>query len=289
MATTVDTLIYAVGGGHGHFIRGRTLQERLAAEGRSTLLLAREGSAPDGVAPRGDVRWVKGSGEAIATAMEDVRAESILVDTFPGGWRGELKGDVLTRFPRRVLVARYRRQVDWDKVGAVYEELLLPYPVDRNEWEWSPPHASFAGFIVRRDAPRWRREGRDLVLVDTHRRCRPALVDVIQRCAVRHGLGFRCLDRIGGDLRASRALVVGAGYNTFYELILQGAEARFFPLERRHDDQYRRASLWNRAITGLAGLDAWLGDGPELVPADSGGISIADSLRVVTKKKRVKR
>jgi hypothetical protein len=53
-------------------------------------------------------------------------------------------------------------------------------------------------------------------------------------------------------------LSVGAGYNIVHELKTLGTNARFFPLERRYDNQFLRAARSDQALVSASELDAWL-------------------------------
>lgn len=258
---TASVLVYAVGGGHGHAMRGAVLRRRLRAHGHRVQLLVRPESA----------RWLD---EEIATDLEDAlakRHDAIVVDTFPRGWRGELEG-VLDRFARRVLVSRYNRDLDFLDGAARYDRVINPYPAEHDEWDAPPPRATHVGWLVRPTPMRIDPSGDEVVILDPEARVPGSLLDTLSAHARRAGRSLRRILRMPPSLRAAKLVCVGAGYNTVYELARSQVDVRFVPLARRFDDQPRRAARVGRLAGSLPALAAWIA-----APIDARPIARASS------------
>jgi predicted glycosyltransferase len=209
--------IYAAGGGRGHLARAR----QIAARFRDARIYG-DGELPDG-------------------------GDTIIVDTFAGGRRGEL-ADVLPRFARRVLVRRYVRPGSdvHDAIDA-YDRVWLPYAADACEWDGAVP-GEYVGPLVRT----LRVAGPVLPLV--------VLGDVARLPADwAWPAGTTFVARWDDVLPAARAyFVVGAGHNTIYELRGLGVPFAAYPLDRRFDDQHRRAARLGVGVWSKRELGAWL-------------------------------
>jgi len=265
VATTVDWLIYAVGAGLGHARRGWLLQRELQAAGHSALLLVRPSSdrhLPAGKAPR-----------ILAESLADPALRPVLyqpprtlvVDTFASGWRGELRGELPERFASRVWLARHSRSHSAAD-AARFHRVLSPYPASRCEWDGRMPAARHGGYLVDAAHLDLRPDRRHFALVDSERRCNARLLDLLQTAARRAGLAFRLHRCLHDRIRAAKLLVVGAGYHSFYECLSQEVDVRFLPVEKRHDDQHRRARRFRRALSSLDELLPWL-TAPASAPA----------------------
>lgn len=180
----------------------------------------------------------------------------IVVDTFPGGWRGELDEALLGRFERRIRIARYAQGLE--SRGEAYHRVLAPYPSGCCEWAGGLEGAVHAGYFVdaghvavTTDAPRFTVLGPD-------GRCNSHLLGVFAGLARRAGLQWRYRRRLISPLPARKLLAVGVGYHTFYELLGQGADLRFLPVRKRYDDQFRRAGLFGLDLSRLDQVLPWL-------------------------------
>lgn len=99
MATTVEYLINAVGGGHGHARRGLLIQRVLAQAGRKSALLIRPGAdryLPESSGPR---YYADGLDDPALAELRRHLPPKLIVDTFPAGWRGEFDGQDLRDEP----------------------------------------------------------------------------------------------------------------------------------------------------------------------------------------------
>jgi hypothetical protein len=254
-AEAARALVYARGGGHGHAMRGAELQRALCARGLQVELLVEPGSARWlGDPPPGGSRSGAGWAEALASGGRDL----LVVDTFPGGWRGEIAPADLRCFDRTVLVARYCRDPEVAAGARRYHAVLNPYPADLDEWAAPPARSWHAGWLVRPAPTAITCGGDRFLIVDPAGRLPPPLAGKLAARARALGLRLTTLRRWPAALRVAKLLVVGAGYNTVYELAAASADLRFVPLARRHDDQTRRARRVGRAVEDLGGLLRWL-------------------------------
>ena len=255
---TVEFLIYAVGGGKGHFVRGRTLQRLISESGRSSMLLVIPGSdadfPPDGTTENTARIYSNGSSEALRSCA----ATTIIVDTFPFGWRNELSIDLVNAFPQKIFLGRFHRNLQWEAVTAVYDHILLPYPLAESEWEYTPRESKCLGFLVRSDAPHWDFLEKRLVVVDIERRLSEKLFRIFEKIALRAGFSLQIEQNLTQQFCGEKFIVIGAGYNTFYETLRAGADALFMPIKKRFDDQFMRANRFQRTAESLRSVEQWL-------------------------------
>lgn len=253
--TPIRSLIYAVGGGLGHAMRGRELQRRLLErEGIRAHLLVRPGSEERlGVDPELPVSSAGIDGLALAES-----ADHLWVDTFPRGWRGELDAGWIARFGRSWLVSRINRAPDWEEGARAYSAILNPYPEGLDEWESPPPRATSVGWITRRSPFRFEPDRRGLLALDPRSELPERSVALLGRLARRHGLRFELARSLPETVTDTKVLCVGAGYNLVYETLGAGGDLRFIPLRRRYDDPARRVRLLGLGVPTLEELDGWL-------------------------------
>lgn len=249
--------IDARGGGFGHAMRGARLAALLAAEGHLPIVCVRPGSE----------RYLGRVLEAGAPAFE-VRAhdglpsrreamDTLIVDTFPEGARGEWTADALRPYARRVLCARFRRD-GLPPAAARYDEVWLPYCEAHDEWRGAQRGARYLGLVAGPSPLRVDPGGETLCVFDPGGRLDPGLRDVLARLAREAGRPLVFHAALEGRVEAAKVLVIGAGYNTVYELLREPMDVRFLPLARRFDDQARRARLLGRAADTLEALRDWL-------------------------------
>lgn len=256
MGTTADTLIYALGGGHGHARRGLLIQRLLAEAGRTSIVLLRPGSDVHFPHPAGPRLYAESLAEPALAALRRGPPRRLVVDTFPGGWRGDLSGEILGQFEHRILVARHARNPPGQ--SAAYERVLTPYPAGRSEWAPEPAGARPAGYVIDASHVVAEPGGKSFTVFDPAARCEGRAMALLAELARRAGLVFdhrRSLDR---PLRCRKLLVIGAGYHTFYELLGKGLDLSFLPLRKRWDDQFRRVARYGLELTRLAQVLPWL-------------------------------
>ncbi|HLF97024.1 MAG TPA: hypothetical protein VI457_07760 [Methylococcaceae bacterium] len=256
MVSTVDTLVYAIGGGHGHARRGWLLQQCLLQSGRDAVLLIRPGSDRHLPASKGVRLYARSLADSHLETLRRHPPRSIVVDTFPAGWCGELDEALLGRFERRVWIARYAQGLE--KRGTAYDQVLAPYPVGRCEWMGGLGGAVQAGYFVDAGHVAVTTDASCFTVLDPEGRCGARVLAVFAKLARRAGLLWRYQRRVISPLPARKLLAVGAGYHTFYELLGQGADLRFLPVRKRYDDQFRRAGLFGLDLSRLDQVLPWL-------------------------------
>jgi hypothetical protein len=256
MVSTADTLIYAIGGGHGHARRGWLVQRELARAGHEAVLVVR---------PRSDIHLPGGPGPRLhAESLADRRLlplrrnppPRLVVDTFPTGWQGELDHRFLASFSRRSLVARFANGLPSPPLA--YDRLIAPYPASRCEWQGGLRAAVHAGYLVDATHVRVEPDDATCTVFDPAGRASPRLRQAFVRLAARAGLRCRFHDSLRDPLRAGKLVVIGAGYHTFYELLGRGLDVRFMPIRKRYDDQSRRAALFGLELRGLDEVFPWM-------------------------------
>ncbi len=258
MTTTADAepttaLIYALGGGRGHAQRAVVLAERF-----SRSLVLHQCDEPPVRLPAGcqlqqiGPQWsIKPLRDLLLSASG--WAETLLIDTFPGGVAGEVDHDVLSRYANTVLLRRYVRPgsyPDYEMRAAAFAEQWLPYAATNCEWDGAVP-GRYIGSATRRLELA---EGQpcELVVVGNPSQLPPAWTEALPADTKWLDGPFAALPR------ARRYLSIGAGHNISYELRRLGADAAFVPLERRYDDQFRRADRHGAGIYSGAELRAFL-------------------------------
>lgn len=254
---TASALIYALGGGHGHAMRGQSVQQMLAQRGCDARLFLRNGSERHLTTAEkfGPTTLVENFDVCRAPA-----ADLLIVDTFPSGWQGELQASFFSRFQHKTFIARFNRNVVLSRDCAQYDSVLFPYPEGANEWPANSANGASIGYLLRRDRPVWIPTSRTLAIIDTERRCSPQILSQIVENARQCGFRSEVVHSYTTHLSGEKLLVVGAGYNSFYELLQQHADAVFIPIHKRYDDQVRRCEMWGRRMQSLRQLRAWLDD-----------------------------
>lgn len=255
--TAERVLIDARGGGFGHAMRGANLAALLHAEGHSSVVCVSPGSErylTSGAAGRALAFEVRADG---GVPSADEPFDTLVVDTFAEGTRGEWRPHELARFARRVLCARFRRD-GLPRAAAGYDEVWLPYCEALDEWGSALPRARHLGLLARPAPMRVEPGGETWRVFDPGRRLDPHLRATFARLAraVSRPLVFH--EAMEGRFEAAKLLCVGAGYNTVYELLRRPGDVRFLPLARRFDDQERRARRVERAVSTLEALRDWL-------------------------------
>jgi hypothetical protein len=216
----------AMGGGHGHAMRGLALLSRL---GRGTL-----------VAPERHRDWARQLGVDFATTVPDVGF--LLVDTFPRG----VTGDLELRAPAW-LVARWTRPDFYasrlDAIARFERVVWCEQPsIELPGALQLPPVLLGAPPLPRDEARRdLGAASRPLLLaLGLGDRQRPLLEKITRRLDVQ----LRFLDDrfpAARWLPAADVVVSAAGYTAFHEIEADGVPAVFLPQSRQYDDQFLRA------------------------------------------------
>jgi hypothetical protein len=260
----VRVLYYALGGGHGHVLRGLAVLSRL---GHGTLLGPRrlagwaETLGVDYLAPPEpyDPEWI----DAVPTSS------LLLVDVFPRGVVAELP-PLLARTPawlvsRWVSPAYYLHPPVRAAISRCYERIV---------WTEPPPAALRALDVPRIDIPpvmlrpptlttaEARREldvasGPRLLLGlgsgDAEQQAR--LCRLLAKVAARVGVALRFISTelpplppvtpvfpAARVLAAADVVVTAGGYHAFHETRAAGVPTIFIPQRRRYDDQWQRVA-----------------------------------------------
>ena len=143
MASTVDFLIYALGGGHGHARRGLLLQQHLASRGVASVVLLCPGSDRYFPAYSGPRIHVQSLDEGQKSMLMRNPPPYLVVDTFPQGWRSEIDRFFLARFAKKFWIARYSKNIEEPPLG--FDKTLVPYPKGLDEWD-----RAWQGELLRR-------------------------------------------------------------------------------------------------------------------------------------------
>lgn len=238
---SVTARVYAVGGGRGHAVRGHAVQQLLLRSGIDTELRTRF-YRPDVVVDQTN------------------RGRILIVDTFPRGWRNELTPSLLDSYKGKVFLARYSTTTDWQYVRKHYDLVAYPYRGGWNEWPRPPLPGICIGMPLRSDPFAASQGSAAFVVLDPEGRCSHQLIDCFERIARGAGLDFQLRSATSQVTPSHKLLVVGAGYNTFYELISLDIDVRFLPVRKRHDDQLRRCQTHSGDLhcTSLTELALWI-------------------------------
>ena len=257
-------LYYALGGGHGHVLRGLALLSRL---GRGTLL-----------GPARLAHWGAMLGVDYRAAPEPYEREWIgtlappdllLVDVFPRGVVGELP-PLLERAPAwlisravspayylhppvRAAISRHYERIVWTEPPAV---VLRGLPVSQLD---APPMLLRPSPLTKPDARRALGvlSGQRLLLglgsgdVDHQAR----LCRLLGKIAARVGVALRVISTdlapvapvtpvfpAARVLAGADVIVTAGGYHAFWETRLAGVPTVFMPQRRRYDDQGQRVA-----------------------------------------------
>lgn len=242
--STADAYVYALGGGRGHGTRGSLIANALIAQGYTTELWC-------GLVP--------------PTAEQCPDAAALLVvDTFAKGWQGELSDKLFQCFDKRILVSRYARYMDWDWVNRHYDQVIFPYCDLSQEWradeltELRIP-IRHSGLMVRNLAVSVNSDTNTLTVLDSEKRLTTSSISQLTQFACKNEFNISLIHEFSNQLDLSpKTVVVGAGYNLFYELLFSAADVRFLPVNKRYDDQARRCQNWQLAIADWDELHCWL-------------------------------
>lgn len=283
-------VIYALGGGAGHAVRGAHLSAALADLGVASTVLcaahaarwargvasrvvalgpeppeAARGSAAAPCAavapcaagvPRRDVALERAAlRREVEQVLDETQADVLLVDTFPNGILSELTP--LPRVARRVLMTRLRRVDPAFTAGRAAFDLVLDLEPNLG---WLTGQAVACGPVARALASAAgpgiaaAAPSADVLIVASEPSQRSALA------RFRGRLGDLRTEWVapGEGLLASypARLVIGpCGYNLCYELAAAGIWHVAVPAKRRYDDQRARAERLGLNVLGPEALE----------------------------------
>lgn len=190
-----------------------------------------------------------------------LRADTLVLDTFPEGLLGELRG--AWNGPRRVSLLRCRRDCRSDTFRHAVEALeaaadLEPHlgwrppsvlaeelgPVTRFGTEADPGPSPIDVLLVASDVELAGFLGRLGERLRAHGLCVGTVSEGILRGPAIEASGFPLPARV----LATRVIVGPAGFNLTYEAQVLGAWHVALPRPRSHDDQHLRASVVARTV-----------------------------------------
>lgn len=255
----MSVLVYALGGGFGHVVRGAALAAAFERNGTPASVLVPEthlalatalGASGVGVGATRDPVTLR---RHLDAAIEQTACTLLVVDSFPAGLLGELADPPCVA--RRALLLRLHRDADapaFLRAAAAYDHVLDLEP----HLDWRPPDldATPFGAVAREPSPDALATA-DVLLVATDALLAPLLLRLARRLA-RNGRhvqvavsgGIGPPDReprpalpltLGRD--APRVVVGAAGYNLVYEACAADTAHLAVPLPRRFDNQHLRA------------------------------------------------
>lgn len=261
-------LYYAVGGGLGHLTRARRVLETLGLADDAAIVTASpyasDARVTGGIPIVAVPPQLEHSVEKHRAWMRGLAAERLIVDTFPGGIHGELRGlDVPMD-----LVARLLR---WDEYRRAVPGLLPSFETAWIVEEIEPDHDAFVRGHSRRvvpldlrrppaaapssGAPFWlivhsgpEDEVRELIAYTSELRTlvpnAPDRTLVATLCTPPLPHGFEPLDTYPATPLFPHAtrIISAAGFNVMLETEPWKHKHDVIPFARRFDDQYRRAA-----------------------------------------------
>ena len=251
-----EVLVYALGGGAGHAVRGASLATALERRGTSAAVwvhaerveLARSlGARAIGCerpSSKGELR------ASLDRVIGELGARRLVVDTFVEGICGELEEPPL----QAVALLRLRRDGARPEVARALGRYARAIDVEPH-FAWHGRRDAEPGGPVARALAR-ENSGPDVLLAAGDGELR-ALFARLARRLVAAGLDARLAQDGLLDARALSAKVVvgAAGYNLTYELARLGTWHVAVPLRRRFDDQRARAERFARVCASPEALE----------------------------------
>jgi hypothetical protein len=226
-------------------MRAARVAELLSSEGVQSTLVIREGSD----------RYLQTTAR-LCTDFPTDQHDTFIVDTFPRGWQNELTEEFIRSFEKSIFIARYNRQIDLEELR-IFDEIWDPSPAEFSEWPEAIPQARSVGWLVRQNSYSLTSTPRKFLFLDPAN-VASELIPMFKRITREQGYQFEARTDIPAKLEAEKIVIVGAGYNTFYELWNQRRSIRYIPLKRRYDDQMRRVNLAKLGLSTLQEFQSWL-------------------------------
>ncbi len=252
-------LIYALGGGFGHAVRGAGLARALAELGVEARVLCAQEAQPRASALFADVvglsREAHGSAARLRERVEvELRGrDALILDTFPNGILAEL--NCLAPAVPRVLLTRFQRAAPRSlQSEAGWAGLGLSGVVDiEPNLEWLPGPALRCGPVARRLTPLSHVSAPDVQVVLSDPGVRGRVAALLERA---RDVSSEVLELDGLAAGYSARIVIGAaGYNLSYELCLAGIWHVALPFGRPIDDQGLRARRMGTLVQSPEALE----------------------------------
>lgn len=260
-------VVYALGGGRGHAVRGSVLTAALRRLGAEATVLVRASEAPQALGVPFEVCPRPQSAaqlrEHVLQLCARLEAHTLVLDTFPEGLLGELAGS--WSGPRRVGLLRCRRDADSGPFGAAVASLDAAVDLEPHlQWLPDPGCAHPLGPITRLESTAAVGSSPiDVLVVASEPALRPFADRLVRRLSaadVRVALAKG--ERLCGpatdtaafpippEFLAARVVVGPAGFNLTYEAQTLRTWHIALPRARSHDDQHRRAAAMARIVAG---------------------------------------
>ncbi len=253
-------LLYALGGGLGHAVRGACLARELALKGVRVTLLVADHAGVAAAELLAEPRLTEGMAELVALEPQGPaelrarvvalagrhRANMLWVDTFPDGIHGELNG---LELPRLALL-RARRDVPTLK--AQLAGCRFGLDLEPNLGWLEHPGVAPVGPVARAVVPAPLEADVGWVLSE------PAQRPLLKRLAAAMSDLSSRLVAPGEALMSSypyRVVVGPAGYNLSYELARAGVWHVALPAPRRFDVQVARARALGALVASPQALE----------------------------------
>lgn len=291
----MNILIYALGGGRGHALRGASLARAFEEMGHTSLVLvpswnrciAEQFKVPSIVFARPRAReelaqWVQG-------AIDATQADLFVVDVFPEGLLDEL-ALVSTSIPR-VALLRYRKDRESPRFLRALKQQHYAFDLESHLGWLDPRFGAIPCTPVCRFASEIT-EAQDLDcdvrLLECRASWQPALHQLGHELQAR-GLRVQMADQaarptplVQANEIAARVVVGPCGYNLGYELAQLGCWHLAIPSPTRYDDQAIRAGAIAQLAKRPVSAHAWIRDTLEqgvarpkfhtMSPAELGGM-----------------
>lgn len=250
-------LIYALGGGLGHAVRGASLARALTDLGVAARVLCSDRAERAARSLFDDVKGLSRASHPTRAALwrrverELDGCDCMLVDTFPRGILGEF--EERAGVPRVLLTRLMRDPPSSLKSKAGWAELGLAAVVDiEPNLEWLPGPALRCGPIARWLAPASGTPTlspgsgpREVAVALTDTRARNRVVKLLER----EDIPFDLVDPERLMAGCTARIVIGrCGYNLSYELASGRVWHVGLPAERPLDDQAKRAAHLGVAV-----------------------------------------
>jgi hypothetical protein len=179
--------------------------------------------------------------------------DCIVVDTFPYGIFHELSDSLIRSASESILIGRYVKEEEYpnyDRGSQNYSQIFLPYHQDQCEWN-TEKKGRYVGPIVRS------------ISINSELCCDLVVlgnIDLIPKTWHRFfPRSTIYIDHYFESLpQSKRYFCIGAGYNLVWELNSLGLNVGHFPLEKRYDDQFRRAGMLGCMVNSRQALDEFL-------------------------------
>lgn len=262
--TAKKLLIYACGGGNGHLVRAINYANSVANNSdakkyKKIEILTYKKSTK--FAPNFDQNtsllftdWstLYSSKNGPSKSWKEY---DLVVDTFPLGHHEEIYPNQLSTFNSKKLIARYSKDLKHLPLHTLYDDVLLPYS-EIDEWD-SKITGTKIGLLTRQEPCRIINDHSAYAIVDPSQKIPTHLVKKISDFCMNKGKELNYYPKFSNAILGEKVLVIGAGYNTFYELYGQSKHLRFFPLAKKYDDQFNRVDLHRCGIKNLSEILSW--------------------------------